>query len=118
MVAALALFLVFEVVGLLAAPLTALVLGRLPGAGLGLSKIFGLLLVTWLMWMAASLRIAPQGTADGSQWEQPLAVGTTARTTVIEVPLGDASRLRIRNASTRSVRLEVALVGGTVYDCP
>src|SRR3954470_18719753 len=59
MVAALALFVVLEVVGLLAAPLTALVFGRLPGAGLGLSKVFGLLLVTWLIWITASLRIAP-----------------------------------------------------------
>ena len=59
MVAALALFVVFEVVGLLAAPLTALVLGRLPGAGLGFSKVFGMLLVTWLIWIAASLGIAP-----------------------------------------------------------
>jgi YYY domain-containing protein len=61
MVPALALFVVFEVVGLLAAPLTALVLGRLPGAGLGLAKVFGALLVTWLIWIAASLRIAPYG---------------------------------------------------------
>src|SRR3954453_21589782 len=59
MVAALGLFVVLEVVGLLAAPLTALVLGRLPGAGLGLSKIFGAVLVTWLIWLAASLHIAP-----------------------------------------------------------
>jgi len=35
MLAALGLFLVIEVVGLLAAPLAALVFGRLPGAGLG-----------------------------------------------------------------------------------
>src|SRR4051812_107101 len=61
MVPALALFVLLEVVGLLAAPLTALVLGRLPGAGLGLSKVFGLLLVTWLVWIAASLNIAPYG---------------------------------------------------------
>src|SRR3954454_3734401 len=59
MVAALALFVVFEVVGLLAAPLTALVFARLPGAGLGLSKVFGLLLVTWVIWLAASLHVAP-----------------------------------------------------------
>lgn len=61
MLAALGLFLVIEVVGLLAAPLTALVLGRLPGAGLGFAKVLGLLLVTWLVWMAASLHIAPYG---------------------------------------------------------
>ena len=39
MLAALGLFLVIEVVGLLAAPLAALVLGRLPGAGLGFAKV-------------------------------------------------------------------------------
>src|SRR3954469_7559 len=59
MVAAVALFLVLELVGLLAAPLTALVFARLPGAGLGLSKVFGLLLVTWVIWLAASLHVAP-----------------------------------------------------------
>ena len=48
MLAALGLFLVIEVVGLLAAPLAALVFGRLPGAGLGFAKVLGLLLVTWL----------------------------------------------------------------------
>jgi YYY domain-containing protein len=61
MLAALGLFLLVEAVGLLAAPLTGLLLGRLPGAGLGLSKIVGLLLVTWLVWMAASLHVAAYG---------------------------------------------------------
>jgi YYY domain-containing protein len=59
MVAAVGLFLVLEMVGLLAAPLTALVFGRLPGAGAGLSKVFGLLLVTWVIWLAAALHVAP-----------------------------------------------------------
>lgn len=63
----LGLFLVIEVVGLAAAPLTALVLGRLPGAGLGFSKILGLLLVTWLIWIAGALHIAPYG--------RPLIIG-------------------------------------------
>src|SRR4051795_6868267 len=62
MLAALGLFLLIEVVGLLAAPLAALVLGRLPGAGLGFAKVLGLLLVTWLVWIAASLHVAPYGT--------------------------------------------------------
>ena len=61
MLAALGLFLLIEVVGLLAAPLAALVLGRLPGAGLGFSKILGMLLVTWLIWMAGSLHIVGYG---------------------------------------------------------
>jgi YYY domain-containing protein len=62
MLAVLGLFLLIEVVGLLAAPLAALVLGRLPGAGLGFAKVLGLLLVTWLVWIAGSLGIAPYGT--------------------------------------------------------
>src|SRR4026209_1411372 len=61
MLDALGLFVVIELVGLLAAPLAALVLGRLPGAGLGFSKVLGLLLVTWLIWMAASLPLVSYG---------------------------------------------------------
>src|SRR3954454_19988399 len=63
MLAALGLFALVESVGLLAAPVTALLLGRLPGAGLGFSKVLGLLLVTWLVWMAASLHLAAYGVA-------------------------------------------------------
>src|SRR6476646_11331895 len=59
--AAFGLFLLVEVVGLAAAPLAGLVLGRLPGAGLGLSKVLGLLLVTWVVWMLASLHVAAYG---------------------------------------------------------
>ncbi len=65
--AVLGLFLLIEVVGLLAAPLAALVLGRLPGAGLGFAKVLGLLLVTWLVWIAGALGIAPYG--------RPLVIG-------------------------------------------
>jgi hypothetical protein len=61
MLAALGLLVLVEAVGLAALPLTALVLGRLPGAGLGFAKVFGLLLVTWLVWMAASLGIVDYG---------------------------------------------------------
>src|SRR3954449_2841140 len=61
MLAALGLFALVEMVGLAAAPLTALLLGRLPGAGLGFSKLVGLLLVTWVVWMAASLGVAAHG---------------------------------------------------------
>src|ERR1700754_3695249 len=62
MLPALELFVVLELVGLAAAPLAALVFGRLPGAGLGFAKVLGLLLVTWLVWMAASLHVVPYGT--------------------------------------------------------
>jgi YYY domain-containing protein len=48
-----------ELIGLAAMPLAAAVLGRLPGAGLGLAKPLGLLLVTWLVWIGASLDIVP-----------------------------------------------------------
>ena len=37
------------------------VLGRLPGAGLGFAKMLGLLLVTWVVWMAASLHVVAYG---------------------------------------------------------
>ena len=36
-----------------------LVLGRLPGAGLGFAKPLGLLLVTWLVWIGGSARRRP-----------------------------------------------------------
>src|SRR5438045_3539539 len=61
MLAALGLFALVEAVGLAAAPLAALTLGRLPGAGLGLSKVLGMLLVTWVVWLLASLHVASYG---------------------------------------------------------
>src|SRR4051794_17321768 len=100
MVAALELFVLIEVVGLLAAPLTALVLGRLPGAGLGFSKIFGLLLVTWVLWMAGSLHVVAYGT--------PLIVGVLVLLAVSGALVG----LRLRSlggrvrAGSRSQRLK------------
>jgi YYY domain-containing protein len=61
MLQALGFFAVLELAGLAAAPLAALVFGRLPGAGLGFSKPFGLLLIGWLVWMAGSLQVVPYG---------------------------------------------------------
>src|SRR3954454_7809825 len=84
MLAALGLFALVEAVGLLAAPVTALLLGRLPGAGLGFSKVLGLLLVTWLVWMAASLHVVAYGV--------PLIVGVLALLAV--AGLLSARRLR------------------------
>jgi len=55
MLEALGFFALVEVVGLAAVPLAGLAFGRLPGAGLGFSKPLGLLLVTWAVWMAASV---------------------------------------------------------------
>jgi YYY domain-containing protein len=56
---ALGFFALVEVVGLAAAPLAGLAFGRLPGAGLGFAKPLGVLLVTWAVWMVASVGIAP-----------------------------------------------------------
>src|SRR2546423_1586398 len=61
MLQALGFFALLEAAGLAAAPLAGLVLGRLPGAGLGFAKPLGVLLVGWLAWMAASLGIARYG---------------------------------------------------------
>jgi YYY domain-containing protein len=61
MLQALGFFALLELAGLAAAPLAALVFGRLPGAGLGFSKVFGLLLIGWLAWMAGSLHVVPYG---------------------------------------------------------
>lgn len=95
MLDALGLFILIEVVGLAAAPLTALVLGRLPGAGLGFSKIFGLLLVTWLVWIAGALHIAPYG--------RPLIIGVLVLMTVAGLLVG--LRLRSLDPEARSKRL-------------
>src|SRR3954465_6338840 len=89
MLAALGLFLLIEVVGLLAAPLSALVLGRLPGAGLGFSKVLGLLLVTWLIWMAASLHVSGYGV--------PLIVGVLIALAVVSA----LAALRLHSLGTR-----------------
>src|SRR5918999_1058305 len=63
MLEALGFFAVVEAIGLAAVPLAALAFGRLPGAGLGFAKPLGLLLVTWVVWMAGSLGVAPYSTA-------------------------------------------------------
>ena len=89
MLAALGLFLVIEVVGLLAAPLAALIFGRLPGAGLGFAKVLGMLLVTWLVWLAASLHVVAYGV--------PLIVGVLVLVAVVSLLVV----LRLRSLSTR-----------------
>src|SRR5918993_813731 len=48
-----------ELIGLGAAPIAGVLLARLPGAGLGLGKVLGLALVTWLVWIGgATLLVA------------------------------------------------------------
>jgi YYY domain-containing protein len=90
MLAALGLFGLVEAVGLAAAPLAGLVLGRLPGAGLGLSKVLGLLLVTWLTWMLASLHVAAYGV--------PLIIGVLAGLALA----GLLAALRLRSVAGRA----------------
>jgi YYY domain-containing protein len=58
--------LLLELLGLAAVPLVARALGRLPGGGLGLAKVLGLLLLGWLVWILGALGV-PNGL--------PLAVG-------------------------------------------
>jgi YYY domain-containing protein len=62
MLEALGFFALIEAIGLSATPLAGLAFGRLPGAGLGFAKPFGLLLVTWAVWMAGSLGLVSYGT--------------------------------------------------------
>jgi YYY domain-containing protein len=57
-----------EVIGLGAAPLAGVLLARLPGAGLGLAKVLGLLLVTWLIWLGGSSTLVPYGTGSAALW--------------------------------------------------
>ena len=61
MLQALGFFALLEAAGLAAAPLAGLLFARLPGAGLGFAKPLGVLLVGWLAWMAASLRVVHYG---------------------------------------------------------
>jgi YYY domain-containing protein len=57
-----------ELIGLGAAPLAGLLLARLPGAGVGLGKPFGLLLVTWLVWLGGATTVVPYGTVSAALW--------------------------------------------------
>jgi YYY domain-containing protein len=57
-----------EVIGLGAAPLAGLLLARLPGACLGLGKVLGLLLVTWLVWLGGSTTLVPYGAVSAALW--------------------------------------------------
>ena len=89
MLEALGFFVVVEVIGLAAAPLAALAFGRLPGAGLGFAKPLGLLLVTWAVWMAASVTPLPYG------------VGTVVGAVVVLAVAGVLAAARQRALATR-----------------
>jgi YYY domain-containing protein len=70
-----------EVLGLAAIPLAGAVFARIPGGGLGFAKPLGLLLATWLTWMAGSLGI-------------PYSVPTAVLAAVLVGVLGMVVRLR------------------------
>src|SRR5215210_2917590 len=89
MLEALGFFALMEAAGLAAAPLAALVLGRLPGAGLGFSKVLGLLLVGWLTWMAVSVGLVDYGPA------------TIAAAFLVVTALGALAGLRLRKLAQR-----------------
>src|SRR3954462_5824842 len=61
MTAALRFFVLIEVLGLAATPLALVAFARLPGRGVPFAKPLGLLLATWLVWMAGSLHVVPNG---------------------------------------------------------
>jgi YYY domain-containing protein len=92
-------FALIELVGLAAAPLAGLAFGRLPGAGLGFGKPLGLLLVTWLVWMAASLGVAGYG--------RPLVIGAG----VVLLVAGALAALRQRTLGVRARRAAEAPSG-------
>src|SRR4051812_13970358 len=61
MTAALRFFVLIEVLGLAATPLAVVAFARLPGRGVAFAKPLGLLLATWLVWIAGSLHVVPNG---------------------------------------------------------
>src|SRR3954469_13641132 len=61
MTAALRFFVLIEVLGLAVTPLAAVAFARLPGRGVAFAKPLGLLLATWLVWIAGSLGGVPNG---------------------------------------------------------
>src|SRR3954453_4543371 len=63
MTAALRFFVLIEVLGLAATPLALVAFARLPGRGVAFAKPLGLLLATWLVWMAGPLHVVPNGLA-------------------------------------------------------
>jgi YYY domain-containing protein len=83
-----------ELIGLAALPLTRVLFGRLPGGGLGLAKPLGLLLVTWIAWLAGS--VAPYGVvvAAGAVWLL-VVVGVLARWWPFRVVPDDPLRRRL-----------------------
>jgi YYY domain-containing protein len=108
---ALVMWLLLELVGLGGAALAGVVLGRLPGAGLGMGKVLGLLLVTWLVWIGGTSTLVPYGTGSAALWVALVcAVGLLAavrrsdalRAAARERPRGPLARRRWRRLAARA----------------
>ena len=103
MLEALGFFALMEAAGLAAAPLAALVLGRLPGAGLGFAKVLGVLLVGWLVWMAGQHRARGLRPGDDRRRVRARRRARRARR-VAAAPGRGAAALRCGGAAARAVR--------------
>ena len=90
MLEALGFFALMEAAGLAAAPLAALVLGRLPGAGLGFAKVLGVLLIGWLVWMAGSLGLAAYAQGRGAMSSPNGSSSGASSQTCIPPPVTEA----------------------------
>jgi len=67
-----------ELLGLAALPMTALVLGRLPGAGLAFAKPLGLLAAAYPLWLLVSFHLVPYGSVSAWAGVGLLVVGGLA----------------------------------------
>ncbi|HKH16705.1 MAG TPA: DUF2298 domain-containing protein, partial [Solirubrobacteraceae bacterium] len=68
MTEALRFWALIELIGLGAAPLAGMLLARLPGAGIGLGKVLGLLLATWLVWLGGATTLVPYSALSAALW--------------------------------------------------
>ena len=102
-----------EGIGLVALPLAARALGRLPGAGVAFAKPLGLLLLTWLVWFVGSLGV-PNGPVLAVGGAVLLAIaGIVAWRTAPRDQRRDPFRERLFVAS--EILFAVAFLGGALY---
>jgi YYY domain-containing protein len=108
---ALRFWVIIEVIGLGGAALAGVALGRLPGAGLGLGKVLGLLLVVWLVWLGGTSTVIPYGTGSAALWAVLVcALGLLAavrradarRAAARKPPRGPFARRRWRRLAARA----------------
>ena len=122
MTEALRFWALIELIGLGAAPLAGVLLARLPGAGLGLGKVLGLLLVTWLVWLGGSSTLVPYGTVSAALLDRArlraraarlgARLGGPARGRARPEPRGRLARRRWRRLAARVPGARPAARGG------